>query len=177
MTKLTGKQELFCQEYLVDMDSKAAAYRAGYKGKQVSVTASKNLSKQKVIARIAELQADRLKRINFDADEMLRMLYADATADLADIYTETGALKPIHQWPIEWRRGLVAGVETQQDYAYEGGQKLPDGVTEKVRLADRTKIKELLGKHVNVQAFRDKVDNAHTFPDGPQVIRIVAADD
>ena len=42
---LTDKQEMFCREYLIDLNATQAAIRAGYSEKTANRTASENLSK------------------------------------------------------------------------------------------------------------------------------------
>ena len=42
---LTDKQEMFCREYLIDLNATQAAIRAGYSAKTANRTASENLSK------------------------------------------------------------------------------------------------------------------------------------
>jgi phage terminase small subunit len=56
--KLTGKEDAFCREYLVDLNATRAAIRAGYSGKRAAPTACELLQKDKIQARLAELRAD-----------------------------------------------------------------------------------------------------------------------
>ena len=84
-------------------------------------------------------------------DWVLMRLAAEATADLADLY-ENGGLKPITDWPLIWRQGLVSGLDV--DETFLGGEKL--GQVTKVKLSDRIKRIELIGKHINVQAFAER---------------------
>jgi phage terminase small subunit len=162
--KLTAKQEMFCQEYLVDLNATQAALRAGYSKKTAAVIACENLTKPKIAARLTELKAERLDRITCDQDYLLRRLLEEAEADLADLYHEDGAMKPIHQWPLIWRQGLMAGLDVQQMYAYEDGHRVPDGVVLKAKLSDRTKRLEMLGRHIGF--FNDKLTIAGD-PDNP----------
>ncbi|HHS3623431.1 TPA: terminase small subunit, partial [Proteus mirabilis] len=41
---LTDKQEMFCREYLIDLNATQAAIRAGYSERTANRTASENLS-------------------------------------------------------------------------------------------------------------------------------------
>lgn len=41
---LTDKQEMFCREYLIDLNATQAAIRAGYSAKIANRTAAENLS-------------------------------------------------------------------------------------------------------------------------------------
>ena len=60
--KLTPKQQLFVEEYLIDLNATQAAIRAGYSKKTAQVIGAENLSKPMVAAAIAEAQLRRSKR-------------------------------------------------------------------------------------------------------------------
>ena len=158
---LTDKQAAFVREYLIDLNATAAYKRAGYTatGNAAEASASRLLSNAKVAAEIAAAQAERAERTKVDSDWVLTRLADEAVADLADIYDEHGNLKSIHEWPLIWRQGLVAGIETVQEKVGEDEAGRPGYATvRKVRLSDRIKRVDLIGKHVDVQAFKEKVD-------------------
>ena len=159
MATLNEKQDVFCREYIIDLNASQAAIRAGYSKKTAPQQAARLLKNVNVAARINELKAERAERLKVDADWMLNRLVHEAEADLADLYFETGSMKPVHQWPLIWRQGLVAGLDVQQEHAYCDGEKIPDGVTIKARVSDRVKRLELIGKHIGVQAFNEKVEH------------------
>ena len=161
MDKVTAKQQRFVSEYLIDLNATQAAIRAGYSEKTAAEQASRLLTNVKVAEAIQAAISARSERVGFDADWVLKRLAQDATADLADIYFESGELKPIHEWPMAWRTGLVAGVETAQERDGVDAEGDPIYVTvRKVKLLDRTKLVELLGKHVDVAAFKEKVEHS-----------------
>ena len=158
---MTPKREAFVREYLIDLNATAAYIRAGYtsRGHAAEVEASKLLRIPEVAAAIAEAQKARAERTQVDADWVLRSLFASATADLADLYDASGALKPVHDWPLVWRTGLVAGVDTVQERDGSDEDGNPQFVTvRKLKLSDRTRLLELLGRHTGVGAFKDKVE-------------------
>lgn len=74
MTKLSTKREQFALEYVIDLNAKQAAIRAGYAPGSAEVTASRLLSDAKVAARIQELMAERQRRTEITADATLRDL-------------------------------------------------------------------------------------------------------
>jgi len=154
--KLTDKQALFVKEYLIDLNATQAAIRAGYSENTAQKIGSENLSKPLVSAAISEAMKERTEALDIDAQWLLQRLVDEANADVADLYTEEGALKPIHMWPKIWRQGLVAGLEVQQQFEYVDGQKSPEGYLMKVKLSDRVKRMEMIGKHIDVQAFNEK---------------------
>ncbi len=104
-------------------------------------------------AAVAEAQQARSERTKIDADWVLTRLADEADADLADLYDENGGLKPIAEWPLVWRQGLVAGLDVDEEFNKDG-EKL--GQVTKIKLSDRIKRIELIGRHVDVQAFAER---------------------
>lgn len=67
MSKLTAKQEKFCNEYLIDLNATQAAIRAGYSEKTAKEQGCQNLTKLNISARIAELRKEQEKdKISFE---------------------------------------------------------------------------------------------------------------
>lgn len=145
---LTVKQQRFVEEYLIDLNATQAAIRAGYSAKTAEVQGSRLLSYAKVAEAVKAAMEKRSSETAIDAAWVLKRLASEAEADIADIYTEGGDLKPVHEWPLIWRKGLVAGLETS---AGDDGM-----IVHKVKLSDRTRRLELLGKHIDVGAFEEK---------------------
>jgi phage terminase small subunit len=153
---LTAKQKLFVQEYLVDLNATQAAIRAGYSAKTAKQQGARLLTNVDIAAAVSEANANRLQKAEVDAAWLLRRFTDDLTADLADLYyPETGQLKPVHDWPLIWRQGLVAGVEVEELFEGRGEDREQIGFVRKVKLADRSKLKELFGKHVTIGAFKE----------------------
>jgi phage terminase small subunit len=73
---------------------------------------------------------------------------------------DNGGLKPVHAWPLIWRKGLVAGVEVEDLWEGRGESREHIGRLHKVKLSDRIKRLELIGKHIDVQAFKEKIEVA-----------------
>lgn len=153
--KLTPLQAAFAAEYIVDFNGAQAATRAGSKAKDIYAAASEFLTNPKVQAEIARLMAERSQRTKIDADWVLTRLAQEVEADLADIYSESGALLPVKDWPPIWRKGLVTGIKATEVRDSEGNAT--GDVIMEVKLSPRIKQIELIGKHVDVQAFRDQI--------------------
>lgn len=150
---LTPKQQRFVEEYLVDLNATQAAIRAGYAEGSADVEGCRLLGNAKVAESIAALKAERSERTRIDAEWLLTRLAAEATADVNDLYAEDGRIKAVKDWPLIWRQGLVAGLEVET--IGEGAGNLT-----KVKLSDRIKRLELIGKHIDVQAFKDKIEHS-----------------
>ncbi|MCE7028463.1 terminase small subunit [Jiella avicenniae] len=164
---LGEKRGRFVEEYLHDLNATQAAIRAGYSAKTAYSQGQRLLKDVEILAAISEAKAARSERTKIDADWLLRRLADEAEADVADLYDEQGSLRPVSEWPLIWRKGLVAGLDVEEIKS-EG---VTIGIIRKVKLSDRVKRLELIGKHVEVQAFREQV--GHGNPDGsPLVTRI-----
>lgn len=156
---MTPKQRAFVDEYIKDFKGGPAYLRAGFKVSQrvAESNASRLLRNAEVQQSIAAAMEARSKRTQIDADWVLRRLAGEAEADMADLYDEDGNLRPIRDWPMVFRRGLVVGFETVQEVDGKGedARRL---LVRKIKLQDRTKTVELIGRHVNVQAFKDRLE-------------------
>ncbi len=115
---LTPKQEIFCLEYLIDLNATQAAIRAGYSEKTAHSIGNENLIKPAIQARIADAMKERSESTKIDAAYVLKM-----SNELL-------------------LRCMVDG----EDFSPSGAGKALD----------------LIGKHVNVQAFNEKSTNETT---------------
>jgi phage terminase small subunit len=70
--KLRGKQELFCAEYLVDLNATRAAIRAGYSAKTAGQMGAENLKKPVVRETLQLLMAERAENLRIDAAWVLK---------------------------------------------------------------------------------------------------------
>jgi len=152
-----GKQRVFVKEYLVDLNAAAAALRAGYSKKTAYRMGSENLHKPHIAAAIAAALEKRAKKTGVKAADVLTQLNDMRTADYADLIGDDGAYLPIKEWPLIWRQ-MVSGVETKETFNKEG-EKIGEVV--KIKFADRTRVIELVGKHVDVQAWIERAEVTH----------------
>jgi phage terminase small subunit len=155
---LKPKQQRFVDEYLIDLNATAAAKRTGYSERTAYSIGQELLKKPEIAEAIEKAKAERAERTRIDADWLLRRLADEAVADMADLYDASGNLKPIADWPLIWRQGLVAGIESATEKA--GDEAKDVTVVRKVKLTDRGRRLELIGRHIDVQAFRDRVEFA-----------------
>lgn len=155
MPGLTPKQERFVAEYLIDLNATQAAIRAGYSDKTAGDQAAQLLGKTHIKSAIENAKQQRERATQIDANWVLKRLADEATADVADLYNEDGSIKPVHQWPKIWRQGLVAGIKHQELRDSEGnrtGEFIVD-----VKVSDRIRRLELIGKHIRVNAFQEQI--------------------
>lgn len=171
MAKLTDKQELFAREYLKDLNATQAAIRAGYSEKTANEQASRLLANVNVQSFVASLKAERVEQVGIDAAYVLRRLVEIDQMDVLDILLANGELKPIKDWPKTWRTTLSG-----MDVTEMAGDAA--GLLKKIKWPDKVKNLELLGKHIDVQAFKESVKNEHIGKDGLpiQVVNYTPAD-
>lgn len=151
---LSDKQERFCQEYLVDLNATRAYIRAGYSVKTAHSCAPRLLAKAGVRARVDELMARRARRTGITQDRVLCELARIAFVDPTQL--------------IDFRTGQVRGEAPEDDRAALAGVKVKDGADfseHEVRLHDKVRALELLGKHLGL--FTEKVEL------GGELVRIV----
>ncbi|WP_070096233.1 terminase small subunit [Pseudomonas sp. NBRC 111139] len=140
---MTVKRHRFVAEYLVDLNATQAAIRAGYAKKGAKDQAYQLMQLPEVAQAIEQAMGERNKRLQVDADYVLQRLTEIDQLDLADIFDLDGKLMPIRQWPLIWRQ-MVKEVDMK---------------TGKVKFHDKLRALELIGKHVNVNAFREQVNH------------------
>lgn len=154
MAELTPKQARFVEEYLLDLNGAAAARKAGYSQKNADNIAAELLGKTHIKAAIELRKAERSRKTNIDAAWLLERLAQEAVADVRDLYDEDGALLPVKDWPLIWRQGLVAGIDVEEITV----QGVKIGVVRKIKVSDRIRRLELIGKHIGVKAFEETVN-------------------
>lgn len=158
MSDLTHKQRRFVDEYLIDLNATQAAIRAGYSRRRANTAGSRLLEDPRIISAIDAAKTTRSQRTQIDADWVLQRLATEADADLADLYDNENNLLPIEEWPLIWRQGLVTGVDIEVLFEGQGEDRKEVGRVKKIRMSDRIRRLELIGKHVRVNAFQETIN-------------------
>ncbi|EJB8497994.1 terminase small subunit [Acinetobacter baumannii] len=152
MANLTPKQQRFVEEYLIDLNATQAAIRAGYSEKSAQEIGAENLSKPMVAKAIQEALQERKERVQIDADYVLKRLVEIDQMDVLDIMDDQMKILPLRDWPKIWRQ-YISNIENLE-------LTDADGVFKKIKWPDKVKNLELLGKHISVGAFKDKVEHS-----------------
>lgn len=130
--RMTAKQRIFCEEYLIDLNATQAAIRAGYSKKTAKQMGTENLAKPAIKEYISARMAEKQSALIADQDEVLRYLTAVMRGE---------------------SRSSVVVVESTGDFtsAAREMEKAPD---EKEKL----KAAELLGKRYGI--YTDRTEQA-----------------
>ena len=146
---MTDKQKRFCEEYLVDLNATQAAIRAGYSPRSAGDVACKNLKKTDIRARIDRMLADQSVRTGVTADRVIRELAKVAFMKGTDVIdTETG---DVRDGATDDDRACIAAVKVKRVNGADF-----DSTEREIRLCDKVKALELLGKHFGI--FEDNIN-------------------
>ena len=147
---MTKKQKQFIEEYLIDLNATQAAIRAGYSPDTAKSIGSENLTKPDIKAQIAKAMAERSRRTGVNADRVIMELAKIAFVNANDVIdAETATLKP-DALPEDTAAIQSVKVKTFGE----------DGLEREIKMADKLKALELLGKHLGM--FRDKLEVSGT---------------
>lgn len=157
MTKpLNKQQQLFVANYIIHFNGTKAAIDAEYSPKTADQQASRMLKDERIIAAIADAMEARVERTKVDADFVLTQSAEMVKADVADIIDDDGTYKPIKQWPLIWRQ-MLTGVDIKELFDGPPGDREQVGEVAKLKFIDRMKALDMVGRHVDVGAFRENL--------------------
>ncbi|MCW5155577.1 terminase small subunit, partial [Burkholderia cenocepacia] len=110
MSKLTAKQQMFVDEYLVDLNASAAARRAGYSEKTARAIGIENLQKPAIRAAVDAAMKKRGERTRMTADEVLKLAESMLLADVNQLISYQRA-------PL--KTAVFSSVPTEADRAFQ----------------------------------------------------------
>ncbi|ALB44601.1 terminase small subunit [Clostridium beijerinckii] len=149
MAKLTLKQQIFCDEYLIDLNATQAAIRAGYSPSTAKDIGCENLAKPNIRTYIDKIMAERAKRTGINQDRVIRELARIAFINPNDVMNLDEVT--VKENASEDDLAAIQSVRIKTVPTKNG-----KGVEREIKLADKLKALELLGKHLGM--FTDKVD-------------------
>jgi phage terminase small subunit len=110
-----------------------------------------------IAERVQELANERSERTQIDAEYVLRRIDEIDQLDILDILTpDMTSFKPLNEWSKAWRTS-ISGVDMADIFEVIDGQREMVGVLKKIKWPDKTKNLEMMGKHVGVGAFTDRL--------------------
>jgi phage terminase small subunit len=149
---LTTKQQVFVDEYLVDLNATQAAVRAGYKLSSAEGHSYRFLANPKIRAKIASRMAERVQRVEVSQDRVLLEIARLAFNDPRRAFAVNGALLPMIAWPDDLA-AAVASVKIREVKG-EDGEVL--GEIKEIRFWDKGKALELAARHLGL--LKDRLE-------------------
>lgn len=137
---MTQKQKRFIEEYLIDLNATQAAIRAGYSPDTAQQTGSENLSKPVIRAQIDRAMAERSKRTGVNAERVVQELAKIAFVNAAEVIDPKTATVKEDALPEDTAAIQSVKVKTFGE----------DGLEREIKMADKIKALELLGKHLGM---------------------------
>jgi phage terminase small subunit len=106
-------------------------------------------------ARIEQLHKEQIKRLEATADRVLLEAGKLAFVNMRDLVDTEGKMIPLHELDPEVSAAITS-IEYDEIYSGEGKHRKVIGRTTKVKISDKYKGLELLGKRLKV--FSDKLE-------------------
>lgn len=166
MAKLTDKQKRFVDEYLIDLNGKQAAIRAGYKEKTAEQQASRLLSNVKVQAAIKKRMEEREKRTKITQDRVLQELAKIGFADIKDFLRfgtektlvgydeEDGEMVPVY----DYKQVVEVKPSEQVDGTLISEVSISAKGVFSFKMHDKMKALDMMGKHLGM--FKDRIEHS-----------------
>ena len=146
---MTKKQKKFVEEYLIDLNATQAAIRAGYSPDTAGSIGSENLKKPEIRVCIEKAMAERSKRTGINQDRIIEELAKIALLNPKNL--------------INFEEATVKEEATEEDLAAISSIRVKcfptkdgEGIEREVKMYDKAKALELLGRHLGM--FKDKVE-------------------
>jgi len=152
---VTKKQKRFVEEYLIDLNATQAAIRAGYSPITAQEQGSRMLSNVMVQTAVAKAMADRSRRTGINQDRVVLELAKIAFVNAADVIDSSNAT--IKSDATADDTAAIQSVKVKVIPTKDG-----EGIEREIRLNDKIKALELLGKHLGM--WNDKVEMNMNIP-------------
>ena len=149
MANLTEKQQRFVDEYLIDLNATQAAIRAGYSVRTANEQGARLLANVSIQNNISKRMAERSRRTGVNQDRVVIELAKIAFINAADVIDPDDAT--IKEGATTDDTAAIQSVKVKVIPTKEG-----EGVEREIRLNDKLKALELLGKHLGM--WNDKLD-------------------
>lgn len=158
--RLTGKQKLFVDHYIICLNATEAARRAGYAGDDVTLSAvgSENLRKPQILNAIDE----RLNTYAMSANEVLTHLTDIARGDIGDALNQFGAIDPLEA-KKRGKSHLIKRFKTKFIATTDKGGSDTEISETEIEMYDRLKALDLLAKYhdlvnrIKVTSWQDEI--------------------
>ena len=143
---MTKKQKRFIEEYLIDLNATQAAIRAGYSTDTANEQGCRMLANVSIRSQIDKAIAERSKRTGVNADRVIMELAKIAFVNATEVIDPKTATIKADALPEDTAAIQSVKVKTFGE----------DGLEREIKMADKLKALELLGKHLGM--FKDKVE-------------------
>lgn len=156
MNKSANRFEKFAREYVIDLNATRAAIAAGYRQAGAHVRGAELVKNRKVAKRIDQLLSERSSKLAVTAEKVVEELARLAFSNMQDYTRVDGEGKAVLDLSVITRDQFAAVQEIREDTtggSGDGERKVVVRTT--LKLSDKTKNLELLGRHLGM--FQDSL--------------------
>lgn len=147
--KLTPKQRLFVQEYLIDLNAKQASIRAGYSPANAEFQGHQLINNPKVKYAIELAMYEREQRTKVTQDRVIQELAKIAFINPTDVVNSYDA--SLHNGATREDTAAISSIRVRRIPSKNGM-----GIEREIKLHDKIRALDLLGKHLGL--FNDKLN-------------------
>jgi phage terminase small subunit len=170
MNKLTHKQQRFIAEYVIDGNATQAAIRAGYSGNRAKEIGYENLTKPHIKALIEQKQKEQTEKAGVTAEAVIKELASIGFSKVTDYLevkdyevligyeNDSDGNQDVSRPTTRTIRGVevykTVDVPEEKQSAIAEIRQTKDGIS--LKLYDKTKALELLGRNLGI--FKDRLE-------------------
>lgn len=155
---MTPAQKRFADEYLIDLNA-TRAYKVAYpncKKDETAAQAGSRLLRNVKVKEYIDIRQKKLEeKSGVTQQRIIEELAKIAFADIRKAYDKNGNLRPVQDLDDD-TAGAIIGVESFEEYDGRGDDREYIGDTKKIKMADKIRAAELLGKHLGM--FKEKIE-------------------
>ena len=156
--KLNTKQKLFALEYIKEPNATKAAIAAGYSKKTAYAIGHKLLKIAEIQRLIESKVTKKIEKAELSAEKVLKEIANIAFFNIQDLYNEDGTFKKIHELPEHVARAIASIEATELLSNDEEGDKKKAILLKKIKIYDKKKNLENLGRYFALFTDQMKMD-------------------
>lgn len=141
---MNARYKRFCEEFIIDLNGKQAAIRAGYSETRAAVTAVELLTRNDVQEYILELKKERSERTEVTADMVIKELAKIGFSDIKEYYASENQTIDVTKLDNKLSAAIssIKITETEGDW----GSK----TVKEFKLHDKLSALDKIGKHLGI---------------------------
>ena len=149
--KREAKEEKFCLLYTTPnsptyKNAHQSCVGAGWAEKSARSKASKLLAKDSISKRINEILNKQNKKLELNADKVLKEIATLAFSNIQDLFDGNDCLKPISELTRD-QAAIISSIEIDELFSGKGAERKPYGTAKKLKLWSKIKSLEMLASH------------------------------
>lgn len=156
---MTPQQTRFIQQYMIDLNATQAAIRSGYAPDSASVEGCRLLSIPKIAVEVTRRLKERAEMAEIDALWVLKRAAKLANFNIEDFIVEEDG-KAYYDFRKATRDDWYCISEYTVKTIRGKGDSLIPVEEVKLKAYDKLRALELVGKHVDVAAFKERLEHS-----------------